>query len=334
MINVAVVGFGFMGLTHTINLLKNKNANLVAIVVRNPDNIRKKLQKQPGNFSTGTIREEQLSKIKIYSSFDACINNEKLDACIIAVHTHLHFEFTIKALQAGINVFLEKPASLVVNEITQMIVLAQTNKLLLMVGQVVRFMPPYLKLKKWIESGEYGSLQWLTLSRVSGLPAWGNWKEKQQDFGSSGGALFDLVIHDIDFAQWVLGQPDEIVATCLPGKLSHHDYVNAIWKYKATGLHVKIDGGNVFHSAFPFQASFTASFENASVSYSSNNPENIIVATDNETTLVPAGDANEGFSGELDYFINCLMNKTLPQQCSPESAMASIKLCYKHIQSN
>ncbi len=38
---IAVIGFGFMGITHTINVLKNPGLELVAIVDKNPENIRK-----------------------------------------------------------------------------------------------------------------------------------------------------------------------------------------------------------------------------------------------------------------------------------------------------
>lgn len=328
--NIAVIGFGFMGITHTINILKNPELNLVAIVVRNPDGIHKKLAEQTGNFFTGAITPEQLATINIYSSFDDCIRNEKIDACIIAVHTHLHFECTVKALQAGIHVFLEKPASLDVAECEQMTALAEKNNLVLMVGHVVRFMPPYIKLKQWIEKEAYGALEFLSLTRVSGLPLWGNWIEKQTDFGSSGGALFDLVIHDIDYAVWVLGQPETITATCLPGKLSNQDYVKALWKYPS-GVHVSIDGGNTFHSTFPFHAAFTARFKNATVSYSSKSPENMEVSTDTETTMVAAGDANEGFNNELAYFITCIIHQQKPEQCTPQSALTTIQICYQHI---
>ncbi|MFA5819184.1 MAG: hypothetical protein WC854_07885, partial [Bacteroidales bacterium] len=64
---VALVGFGFMGLTHTINILKNKHLQLVAIVDKNIENIEKNLRDQVGNFSTGSISKESLSGIKMYS---------------------------------------------------------------------------------------------------------------------------------------------------------------------------------------------------------------------------------------------------------------------------
>lgn len=326
---IAVVGFGFMGLTHTINILKNPELELVAIVDKNPENIRKNLTEQVGNFSTGTLSEDVVSKIKIYTDLKDCLAAETPDICVIAVHTNLHYELTKMALNAGANVFLEKPFCLEVSEGKELIELAAENNLLLMIAHVVRFMPAYQKLKNWVDSGEFGELKFLSLSRFSGVPAWGQWKEKQQDFGSSGGALFDLVMHDIDFVQWLLGSPESINSTCLPGKLSNYDYVNAMWKYPS-GVTAKIEGGNIFHTSFPFRAGFIVGFENASVVFSSNCSD-IKVTTDTETTLVPAGDAMEGYSGELNYFLECLETQSKPEKCMPESALKTIEICYQHI---
>ena len=319
-----------MGVTHAINILKNPDMELVAIVDKYPDNIRKNLNEQIGNFSTGTIDMDVISKLNIYQNLEDCLDSETLDACVIAVHTNLHYDLTVSALNAGLNVFLEKPFSLSIKECREMTELASQKGLILMIGHVVRFMPAYLSLKNWIESGKYGTLKFLSLYRFSGTPAWGQWKEKQLDFGSSGGALFDLVIHDIDYAQWVLGRPDNITAQLLPGRLSNHDYINATWKYMP-GLTVKIEGGNIFHTAFPFQAGFTARFENATISYASNTPDSIKICTGLEIAEEPAGDANEGFSHEINYFASCLKGKTFPSLCTPESAMRSIELCNLHL---
>lgn len=331
MIKIVVVGFGFMGKTHTGNILKNPNVRLSAIVDKNAGNIQKNLKVESGNFATDSFSEEELTKVNFYTDFAECLAAEKPDACVIAVHTSLHVEMTNLALDSGCHVFLEKPFTLDVGKGQKLIELARVKSKILMIGHVVRFMPAYQTLKNWIDTEEFGKLEFLSLSRFSGVPAWGQWKEKQKDFGSSGGALFDLVIHDIDFAQWVCGVPDKISASCLPGKLSNNDYVSALWSYGKKNLHVKIEGGNTFHTAYPFQASISARFENASVIYYPKDSENIIVTTDTETTLIPAGDANKGFSEELDYFVSCIAKNKQPEKCTPQSALESIKICHRHL---
>jgi predicted dehydrogenase len=328
--NTVVVGFGFMGMTHTLNILKNPRLHLKAIVDKVPGNILTKLTEQTGNFSTGNVDPKDLSDVNIYSDFAECLKEEQPDACIIAVHTALHYEMAEMALLAGANVFIEKPFCIDIEEGEKLIRLARSKNKVLMVGHVVRFMPAYETLKKWIDSDEYGRLEFLTLSRFSGVPIWGQWKERQKEFGSSGGALFDLVIHDIDFAQWVCGVPDRIEARCLPGKLSNHDYVSALWSYNNSDVVVKIDGGNTFHAGYPFHAGFSARFEDASVFFSSQDPHNIKVTTDTKTILVSGGDANEGFSNELYYFADCVLQGIQPVKCTPESALNSIRICHEH----
>jgi predicted dehydrogenase len=328
---VALVGFGFMGLTHTVNILKNKRLQLVAIVEKNIGNIEKNLSDPAGNLSTGSISRELLSGTRMYSTLDDCLLHEQTDAIFICVHTDLHYEMAEKALRAGNHVFLEKPFCLDISEGEELIRLAGERNLMLMVGHVVRFMPAYRQLRQMIVSGEFGALKFLSLSRYCGLPAWGQWKEKQVAFGSSGGALFDLVIHDIDFAQSVLGQPDSIRSINLAGKLSSQDYVSAFWRYDGSGIDVRIEGGNNFHSAYPFRAGYTTQFEKASVLHTSLKPEIISISTDADTRQVPAGDANDGYSGEVDYFTECMESMTSPVECTPESALLTIKLCYDHL---
>lgn len=325
-----IVGFGFMGMTHARNILSHPGAQLVAIVDLDPEGALESLEQEGGNLDTGALKKEDISDIRTYTSLERCIKEEKPDACILSVHTDLHYTLTVQALEAGLHVLVEKPFVLDPQEGEKLIELASERDRLLMVAHVVRFMPPYVQLKHWIESEKYGKLQWLSMSRFTGLPAWGQWKEKQKDFGSTGGALFDLAIHDIDFVQWILGKPDTIDATVLPGKLSTQDYVCALWKY-TSGPEVKIEGGTRFHHQFPFEAGYMATFEKASIRYSSIHPDNILVSNDAQTLELPAGNAMEGYAEELGYFMKCLDQGVKPLECLPESALQSIRICYEHM---
>jgi len=326
----AVVGFGFMGMTHALNILKNKDLKLVAIVDPNQELIEKKLDIKGGNFSTGNIDSRDLASIRKYSNLDDCLHSVDLDAVNICVHTNLHYELTKKALLHNINVFLEKPFCLDIKQAEELITLAEKKKKVLMVGHVVRFMSPYQKLKQWIDSKEFGELKFLSLSRFTGLPSWGQWKENYVTV-ASGGALFDLVIHDIDFANYVLGFPSDIKCSYLPGKFSKHDYISAMWSYKDKDVHVKIEGGLLFHSNFPFHAGYIAQFEKASLLYTSLKGDVIQIADDHSVKEVPAGDAGAGYYNEIDYFTQCLITNTQPEECMPASSLQAIQLCYNHL---
>jgi predicted dehydrogenase len=327
---VAVIGFGFMGITHALNILKSPDLKLKAIVDINPDLIEKNLKSGIGNIATGTIDSTGLSGISKYSSLEECLRSEDIDAVNICTHANLHYEMTKTSLLNDKHVFLEKPFCLDVSKAEELIALAAERKKILMVGHVVRFMPPYQKLKYWIDTNEFGRLKFLSLSRFCGLPSWGQWREKNVK-ELSGGALFDLVIHDIDFANYIVGMPADIKCNYLPGEYTSHDYISAMWSYKKSDLHVKIEGGFTFHSTFPFQASYMAQFENASVLFTTLRGDIIQIADNSSIREVPAGDGGDGYFNEIDYFAKCLKNNSQPEECTPVSSLQAIQLCYNHI---
>ena len=328
---VAVIGFGFMGITHSINILKCKNLELTAIIEKDVNSISKKLGDKTGNINTGDIDVAAFEKIPVYSTLSSCLETEQLDAVHVCVHTDLHFSIVKEALNNGLHVLVEKPICLNLKEGEELVKLAHKKNLILMVAHVVRFMSPYQKLAEMINSEEYGKLNFLSLSRFAGVPEWGQWKEKKQDFGISGCALSDLVIHDIDFAVFALqASPDKIESTVLPGKLSNNDYVNATWHYTSKKLTVKIEGGNIYHSKFPFQAGFTAVFEKATISFSTDSPEHIFVDDNKERIAIDAGDLDDGYFDEIVLFADSMENGTLPVMYSSESALETIRLCTLH----
>ena len=328
---IAILGFGFMGMTHAGNILRNDNLELVAIIDKNPKAVEEKLLSGTGNFAVGEISQQQLDQIKRYTSIDDCLEYEELDAVFICVHTDLHFEMTTKVLLHGKHVFLEKPFCLDRNQAESLIKLAKEKEKILMVGHVVRFMPPYQKLKEYINSKSFGELKFLSLTRFTGIPAWGEWMDRRSSFGSSGGALFDLMIHDIDYVNYILGLPGSIKCDYLPGLLSKYDYISALWSYFDKGINVKIEGGNTFHSNFPFQAGYMAQFEKASIQYSTIKGDVIQIATDTSLEEVPSGSAGDGFYNETAYFAQCICQNRLPVECMPESSLQTIQLCYDHI---
>jgi predicted dehydrogenase len=327
---VAVIGFGFMGITHALNILKNPELQLKAIVDIRPELIEENLKSGIGNISTGNIDAAGIAGISKYTSLHDCLLSEELDAVNICTHVNLHYEMTKEALLNDKHVFLEKPFCLDVRQAEELINLASKKNKVLMVGHVVRFMPPYQKLKQWVENKQFGDLKFLSLSRFCGIPSWGQWKEKNVK-ELSGGALFDLAIHDIDFANYLLGMPSEIKCNYLPGEYTNYDYVSAMWAYRKEGLHVKIEGGFTFHSNFPFQASYMAHFEKASVLFTTLKGDIIQIADGTTLKEVPAGDGNEGYFNEIDYFAKCIKSNHQPEECSPVSSLQAIQLCYNHI---
>jgi hypothetical protein len=53
--------------------------------------------------------------------------------------------------------------------------------------------------------------------------------------------------------------------------------------------------------------------------------------SDNEWKI-PAGDANEGLFNEIAYFVSYMESHAWPFECTPKSSIATIELCYKHVE--
>lgn len=326
-LRVAIVGFGFMGKTHAQNILKSENMLLTAIVDSNI-NLN---NRSGGNIETDGIAPDILSTIPNYRTLDDCLANESIDLAYICVHTLAHYELAMKSLENGLHVFIEKPFVLDVKEGHKLIEEAKRRNRKIGVGHVVRFMPAYSKLLDIYRNKTYGELKFISLSRFSGVPDWGDWKERRETFGSSGGALFDLVIHDIDFLQYMLGKPDEMYCNYIDGYLSKHDYINTFWFYDQSKINAKIEGGNIFPSQFPFEASYRALFENAAVNWSSGSECRLNIITDNEGQIITLENLSKGYQEEAEYFAKCILEDLYPEECSAESSLETIELCYRHV---
>lgn len=325
-LRTVIVGFGFMGRTHAGNILSSNTMTLVAVVDSRPDALQ---QSTGGNIATGGVDAETMRSVRLYGSLDDCLANETVDLVYVCVHTLAHFETAMKALKHGAHVFVEKPFVLNPDEGEALITEARRQGLHLGVAHVVRFMPAYVSLREMVENQEYGALRFLSLTRFTGLPDWGDWSRRRTD-RSSGGALFDLVIHDIDFMRFLLGEPDELTSTCIPGALSDYDYVCAFWRYRNRDLQAKIEGGNIFPSRLPFEASYKAVFDKATVVWNSGNAMELKVINDAEVETIPLSDPNDGYRDEGLYFADCIINNRFPEYCSAESSLQTIRLCIRH----
>jgi len=98
MLRVAIIGFGFMGMTHAANIQRNKRLTLQAIITRHPEAVESKLSGQTGNFSSGEIDVEALKRVPRYTSLQECHRHQRLDAVHICVHTDLHYALAMEAM--------------------------------------------------------------------------------------------------------------------------------------------------------------------------------------------------------------------------------------------
>lgn len=210
MVRFGVLGLGFMGRTHLATLARRPEAMVVAVTDPEADRLTGPLAPGGGNLETGA-KDWDESQVRRCGSAEEVFADEKIDAVVVAVPSHLHAECTAAALAAGKHVFCEKPMALTLADCDRMIAAARKAERVLMIGHCMRFWGEYAAGADMMRSGQYGRLHSLVMSRRGGVPSFGagGWFT---DHAKSGGALLDLHIHDVDYALFLLGKPAAVQA--------------------------------------------------------------------------------------------------------------------------
>lgn len=311
MTKVALIGIGGMGFNHFKQYEKIEDAQVIAVADVRTDMAKEKVADE---------------NIHIYASMDELLANETPDMIDICTPSYLHVDMSIKALELGYHVLCEKPMALTSAETARIRAAAEKSDKNFMVAHVVRFMTPYMYLKQVIDSGELGGLVHLDMKRLSSIPTW-SWNNWMMDVEKSGATPIDLSIHDLDFVQYVLGQPKHVCGVYR--KLSNNsDYIVSNLVYDDFAVAVT---GGWFKCEMPFTAEYKAMFENGYVTCAGGdvirNGEKVELTVDSvsEDTGINISGAS-GYGGEIRYFIECMKQGIRPSKVTPESSEASVRL--------
>lgn len=155
--------------------------------------------------------EGRLAKIKnlypgveTYLHADEIINNTEVDAIVLATPIKTHFDLAKKALLAGKHVLVEKPLATSRAEVLELIDLAESKKLVLMVDHTFLYTGAVRKIRSLVESGEIGDLDYFDSTRINlGL------------FNPNWSVIWDLAVHDLSIFDYISGgkKPVAVSAT-------------------------------------------------------------------------------------------------------------------------
>ncbi len=111
MVNIGIVGIGFMGMTHYKAMAQVRGGQVAAIVSRDPKKRAGDWNDIQGNFGdSGGVQD--LSGIRCYETLDELLADGEIDLVDICLPTNMHVETSIRTLSAGKHVLLEKPIAL------------------------------------------------------------------------------------------------------------------------------------------------------------------------------------------------------------------------------
>lgn len=194
MANVGVIGLGYWGPNLLRNIAANRRAERIVICDMDPGRLNKIGSRFPSCEKT----------LKCHDVF----NDPGIDAVVIATTVSSHHPLTMRALEAGKHVFVEKPFAETTAKAEEIVAFAEQRDLVTMVGHTFLYSPPVLKIKQILESRELGEIRFITSNRVNlGL--------HQKDVS----VIWDLAPHDFSMLfYWLDEEPDFVDAF-------GHDYV-------------------------------------------------------------------------------------------------------------
>ena len=316
---VVVCGFGFMGQTHAANIFHHPDLELAAVADARP---KAEIKPVKGNIATAVLDWARLENIPFHASLSEALGQCSADAVLIASPTAFHAPLALEAIAHGKHVFVEKPLCFTMEEAASIRAALAGKDIVFQVGHCVRYMREYQLLAEAVRSGEHGRLKFLKLLRMTGIPNWGAWKNQPLSPFSTAETLFDLTIHDIDFALSLAGEPDETTLRTLPGA---ETLFQSVWQYR-TGPVVQIEGGFANPSSVPFRAGFTAVFERAVMEYDSRLGHKVVLSAEAGSSAIDAETERSCYYDELAEF-SAAMETGSPVRCGAEDAVRTVRRC-------
>ena len=197
-LRVGVIGSGaiFQG-SHLPGWLKLPDCEIVALTDIRQDAL------------VSTLAKLGRDDVKTFSDYRKMLKEMDLDIVDVCTPNCVHCNPTVAAFEAGCHVITEKPCATSVKEVEQMIAASHKAKKMFMVAQSLRFTEAHLAMKKWVDAGLIGDIYYgrLSLLRPRGVPSWGEFIVKEQ---SAGGPCYDLGVHILDLALYLMGHPEPV----------------------------------------------------------------------------------------------------------------------------
>lgn len=196
-INIAILGFGFMGKVYAYAASSMKyfypdapRVNISNVLVSENTNISKVLNRY--NFDNVT------------KNYDEILNDEATNAVYIALPNNLHLDYLAPAVSSKKHILCEKPLETDLKKATEMVQLVDDSNLVSHAVFEYRFLPAVELIKKLINEKKLGNILQFRILYLHGSYAEQrpmSWRLKK----GVGGALLDLGPHVIDLALYLLG---------------------------------------------------------------------------------------------------------------------------------
>lgn len=209
----ALIGCGRIAVNH-IKAIENNNLDVVALCDVNSEHVDILVDKT--GFGQDFLK---------YSDYKQMIaEHPEIELIAIATDSGVHAEIALYCIDKGINVIIEKPMAMSMNDAEEIIRRSEKRGVKVTVCHQNRFNVAVQQLRKALENGRFGKLSHGSISvrwnRGRDYYNQAPWRGK---WASDGGCLFNQCIHGIDLLRWMMG--DEVDEVYGVTKQQFHDYL-------------------------------------------------------------------------------------------------------------
>lgn len=278
--------------------------------------------------------------LRIHDDTDALLEDPAVDGVIVCVPTFLHEQVVAAAARSGKHILCEKPIALNEAGAERIVDAARQAGVSLMIGQVLRFWPEYVRLRDLVREGAIGNVRAVSAWRLAEYPAWSDWF---RDPAKSGGCLLDLHIHDIDFLYWLCGAPTSVSASGVQSENGAWDHVNTSLTYE--GRAAQVEGSYLMPAGWPFRMGIRVAGEIGAIEFNwsvqgdadrtTKRQGLLYYPADGAPTEVLTPQAN-AYAEQLRYFVRQVESGQEPEICPPMESIAVMRImtaCRESIES-
>ena len=202
---------------------------------------------------------------------------------------------------------------------------AKAAKRQLLVAQCVRFAPEYAFVRELVEGGKYGKVVAADFTRYIAPPKWSvrgpNWFFDER---KSGGVLFDVHIHDLDYIAGTFGRPKAISAAFHRNAKGAVDHTTATFDCK--GALITSDSSFAPSASFVWEGSGRVFFERATVYFGPFYKAPLTVYPESGRPFSPKLPSRTGYEAEVAYFLGMVEGRRQRRVLTARDARDSIAL--------
>lgn len=304
-----IIGLGNIAHKFAKDLMLVEEAELVAVASRNLDKSQEFAEKY-------TVKN-------VYDSYDAILNDAKVDIVYIATPHNSHAALSIKALQNNKHVLCEKPIALNYNDAFQMITASKENNRFFMEAFWTRFNPSFREAFSKIINGEIGTIKYINADFAFCAENLEGIGDRKTDINLGGGSLLDIGVYPLFLCYMLLGIPSEIVAKSNFHKTGADLQTSMILQYE--------NAQAILHSSFVSVSNMIATINGSKGTINLNSlwheAQSYTLSVNNkkEEFLLPT--KGKGFTYEIEECHRCIReNKIESQLWSHQNSLELIKM--------